>query len=219
MNYHKTLDTLSIYDFKSIFKDQNKLHQIIVDYDDYTNKEKKSYISNHRKEILTTFEQLQEDFSRITFSKQELQREKEKAKMTYLIGKKEILLSALIVFVETQEPEALLVLNELRGVRLKEPITKDTIHQIENIIKGVENKITILKAKVKIKYPDLFDDDVKDKEETASNEELFLELDNQALQIELGLETGYKINVRTTNVTRWVNLIRVIRDKHERLNK
>ena len=156
-------------------------------------------ITRNSKDILSTFDKLQNDFSRITFSKQELQREKEKAKLTYLLGKKEILLSSLIAFSQSNEIDFLLVLNEIRGISIKEPITPSTIDYLETQLKGVENKITILKSKLKTKYPELFKDKDKDKDKKEDVEEqdpneLYLQLDNQALQMELSLETGYSIN-------------------------
>tara|TARA_R110000851_G_scaffold137954_1_gene274069 strand:+ start:6684 stop:7352 length:669 start_codon:yes stop_codon:yes gene_type:complete len=222
MDYHKSLDTISIYHFQKIFRRKEDISNIIVNHEKYTEKEKNKFITRNRKDILSTFDKLQNDFSRITFSKQELQREKEKAKLTYLLGKKEILLSSLIAFSQSNEIDFLLVLNEIRGISIKEPITPSTIDYLETQLKGVENKITILKSKLKTKYPELFKDKDKDKKEDVEEQdpnELYLQLDNQALQMELSLETGYSINVKTTNVTRWVNLVKIIKEKFERLNK
>ena len=218
MDLHKSLDTISIFDFKMLYNPNSSKENIIIDFENYSHKKIKKFIFNNKTEIKTTFEKLQYNFSQITFSKKELQREKEKAKMSYLTGKKEILLNSLLVFSQTREPDALLVLNEFSGITIKEPITVGTIEFIEKHLKGVENKITILTSQVKTKYPELFKEQ---KEEVVEDESdnVFLDLDNQALQIELGLETGYKIDIKKTSVTRWVNLIKVIGEKQERLEK
>ena len=90
-------------------------------------------------------------------------------------------------------------------------IPEKQINKIKSGIDAIRNKLTIKEANFKKKYG--YDAAKEDEED------LFVILDRQALQLERGLEVGYRIDIKKTSIIRWMNLLKMAEEKSAELSK
>ena len=81
---------------------------------------------------------------------------------------------------------------------------------------NLKNKINILNSNFKIKYK-ITDKELKE-DKVTSVTGIEKSLDSQALMLEGNLETGYRIDIKTTSVLRWVNLLETNKSKLAKQN-
>jgi hypothetical protein len=215
MKYHKTLNKIPVFNFFKILLDAEKnIKYLYEGYDDLSKIEINIKVSLENKSLLTTFTEIQNEYLALSFTKDQLQDEKTKARVTYLMGKKQCIDSALLVFSNTNNEEAILVLNEFKDFNFKSPITKTITTKIERKSTSLLNKANIeiakLKNKAKLKSKGLVESDDSNIEKT---------LDKQSLALETGLELGYKIDPKTTTMIRWLNLNEAYQAKADAINK
>ena len=130
------------------------------------------------------------------------------------MGKKQCIDSALLVFSNTHDEEAILVLNQFNDFNYKSPITHKNIKQIKTRATSLVNKanIEIAKLKRKAKLNNKTSDE-------SDNDNIEKSLDKQCLLLETGLELGYKIEPKTTTMIRWLNLNEAYKQKADAINK
>lgn len=215
MNYYKTLNEIPVLNFFKILLDSKKnIKYLYKEYDILSQIEINTKVSLQKKVLLTTFTEIQNEYLALSFTKEQLQDEKSKAKATYLMGKKQCIDSALLVFSNTENEEAILILNEFNDFNYTSPITHKNIIEIKAKAISLVNKANIEIAKLKRKFK------IKNKPtENDNNDDVEKSLDKQSLLLETGLELGYKIDPKTTTMIRWLNLNEAYKDKADAINK
>jgi len=206
MKVYRDLDEIPIYNFFKVMYNFEKNMN-------YLYKKNKHNKDLSKEELFNTFEDLQQKYLKLTFSKSDLQDEKLKAKVTYLTGIQEIANLVLNCYLETHYEDVFLILNEFKMFKLKQPITSEDIKNIKKQLIFIENTINLNLAKFKLKHKN----GQKNSEELEHN--LQKDLDKQALSLETYLELGYKIDVKKTSVLRWVNLVNLSNEKSERIKQ
>lgn len=174
----------------------------------------RKFIDKNKSEIEESIKKIEHEYKSLTFEKRELNRNKELAKMMFMETKHNAIVKIVTLYLETKDIEVLEVLNELD---VKFDRTKPIKKQLERARRetiGLRNKMNIAQANFKRKYK--IDDDVV---EEYNENDVEKNLDSQALSMEGNLETGYKIDIRTTSVLRWLNLMESNRRRIEQFNK
>ena len=215
MSYYKTLNEIPVLNFFKILSDSKKnIKYLHKEYYTLSEIEINTKVSLQKNSLLTTFTDIQNEYLALSFTKEQLQDEKSKAKVTYLMGKKQCIDSALLVFSKTYDEEAIFVLNEFNYFNYKSPITHENIKQIKTRATSLVNKanIEIAKLKRKAKLNNKTSDE-------SDNDNIEKSLDKQSLLLETGLELGYKIEPKTTTMIRWLNLNEAYKQKADAINK
>ena len=139
-------------------------------------------------------------------------RQKEYSKMINLELRFKIITSVLNLYEETLSFKSLTMLSEL-GLSFDE--SKPILPQIQvakNRATGFKMKLRIAQANFKTRYK-LTEDDLKKEGDRESRTSVEKNLDYQSLLLENNLETGYKIDPKTTSVLRWVNMLEMNEQK------
>lgn len=209
MKFHKTCQTLPIYNFKELVK-TNDLRFLLVKFNEFDNedllltKDQKRDLNNAYKDIVYEYSELTANNSIIN-----------NYKSTFIIKSSELRYNITIKILENYSEhsnvEVLLMLNKINW---NFSLDKDINQQIEFITKsmrGLRTKIDLLKIKYKEKFESNdVDDDGKD---------ISYNLDKESLLLELNLKLGYSINTKKTTVTRWVNMCNISKERISKNNK
>ena len=198
INYHKSCSTLPIYNFYKII-DEGDMRFLIKGYS-----EEKNFKAD--KTAHNIFQQILSEYSILTSNKEILKNLKMQIFIVEMEFEKMILENILELFNKRKDFSLLPLLHEF-GFDIGESKDIDALlNRVINRIKGLNNRININK----INYEKRF---VKNTEKIKTN------LDKEALILEMNLELGREINIYTTSVSKWVNMIEVSKEKSKEVNK
>ena len=204
-----------LYFMKAMVTNETKF--LIKDYDNLNELDIYKYEKDFKDEMKETLKELSTEYSGLTFSKKELNRQKELARMMFIEAKCNLIIKVLEIVGETEEMEYLGLLNE---IDIKVDLEKDLVSQIKRIkrqLSSLKNRLNIQVSRFKTKY-NITDDEFKD-EMKSDEKDIESTLDRHALILEKNLETGYKIDIKTTSVIRWENLMKANNEILERDGK
>jgi KaiC/GvpD/RAD55 family RecA-like ATPase len=195
---------------------QNDLIYLIVNVNDSTDDQVNKYVEKNINDLTIKFNKIEEEYKAITFDKKELSKQKELARMIYLESQHNAIVKVLNLYIETNEILVLDILNELGCKFDKSNDINKQLKSANRVIMNLKNKINILNSNFKIKYKITNKELKEDKVTSVTGIEK--SLDSQALMLEGNLETGYRIDIKTTSVLRWVNLLETNKSKLAKQN-
>jgi KaiC/GvpD/RAD55 family RecA-like ATPase len=195
---------------------QNDLIYLIVNVNDSTDDQVNKYVEKNINDLTIKFNKIEEEYKAITFDKKELSKQKELARMIYLESQHNAIVKVLNLYIETNEILVLDILNELGCKFDKLNDINKQLKSANRVIMNLKNKINILNSNFKIKYKITNKELKEDKVTSVTGIEK--SLDSQALMLEGNLETGYRIDIKTTSVLRWVNLLETNKSKLAKQN-
>lgn len=205
IEFHKSCRTISVYDFYKTHLYQDYRY-LIKGFDEHnTSTQYDKYLKS--KELKLIFEAILEEYSVLMRDKKSLRLRKMEWNLLYLGGQHSLILRVLSIYKDCKIPNVLEILNDLE---VKFDINEPIGDQIDNAIifsKRLKNRINILK--LNFKRLSGIDDD----KEQSEPEDIMNGLDKTALLLETNLELGYQINIKTTVMERWLNLIDMNRIK------
>ena len=205
--FHKSCRTISVYSFykASLYED---FRHLIKGYDEdnqsdeYFQYKKDSRLKKALEKILVEYTVLIRDKKTLKLKKMEYD-------IMYLIGRRNLIVKTLKLYYDCKLIEVLDILNDLEvPFKIDLPIGK----QIDNAIretKLLKNQINIKELSFKKLSGSL------DEKKAATPEDLMVSLDKTALMLESHLELGYRIDIKTTPMERWVNLQNMSMDRSE----
>ena len=200
MKIYKSCNTLPIYNFFEVFKDYDYRY-LIVGFDDENDtfkisKKRTGELREIFKDIYYKYAELTENHKLLAIFKKQ-----------FLIESWEfvykVVVNSMYFYVETGDLEFLKSINRLEEkqylINFDEPIDLQ-VEALVGKMKGLKNKIKIFKIKLN---------------KTPLNKEKPKEVDIEkiAIFLERHLDLKTKIDTRTENVTRWVHLTKMSRDK------
>lgn len=203
ISFHKSCSTLPIYNFykASLFQD---LRYLIKGYDE---DEPSHDAYKQNKELAEILKNIVKQYAVLTNDKKTMKLKKMEYELIFLRGRYNLIIKVLGIYRECKMVEVLDVLNDLEVPFDKsKPIGKQIDKAIQTT-KGLKNKINIKQLNFK-KLSGIKDDDTKQDPNDA-----MASLDKTALLLETNLELGYRVNIRTTNMERWTNLLSMNADK------
>jgi KaiC/GvpD/RAD55 family RecA-like ATPase len=195
---------------------QNDLMYLIVNVNNSTDDQVNKYVEKNINDLTIKFNKIEEEYRAITFDKKELSKQKELARMIYLESQHNAIVKVLNLYIETNEILVLDILNELGCKFDKSNDINKQLKSANRVIMNLKNKINILNSNFKIKYK-ITDKELKE-DKVTSVTGIEKSLDSQALMLEGNLETGYRIDIKTTSVLRWVNLLETNKSKLAKQN-
>jgi len=210
----KKCSEISIYAFFMISQTRDYRYLIrefdenVIDGTDFT-----SY--DNSKELELVFSELEKEYKGLLADKKMLRKEKALFFIIELNTRFSLATEALSLYAKHKEIEILKILDSVDGLSFD--AEKDVTTQIKKItgqLFGWKNKLKIMESNFKKKY-NISDDDDDDIDDTKDFVSI---LDKKALYLEVNLETGYKIDIKKTSVTRWVNLEDMNKQKMDRIN-
>jgi len=158
------------------------------------------------KECFDYFEDIITEYGEITSNSEVLLNVLKQIDIVNLQYELDCIINILEIVKETEDLETLLLLKHF-GINID--FKKNIENQINNVakrVKSLRNKIKIKKAKYSTRFKD-------------NNEKVKIDLDKEALMLEIGLDLGREIDIRTTTVKRWVNLISASKEKNKQYEK
>jgi len=192
------------------------LSMLIKNKDDQDPDVLEYYIERNNFQLHEKLDSIREEYNKLTFSKKELNRQKEIIEIMYLNQLVEIIDKVLLLYTISGNVEVLDILKQV-DIKLKSGLPIEAqIYNVEKQMKVYKNKANIKKVNFSKKYNVDFDKERPDKK--PPKEEIEKMLDGTALVIEKGLETGYQIDIRKTSVIRWVNLNELYEQRLAQLN-
>lgn len=206
---------MPIYNFMMCVS-QNDLIYLIVNVNDSEDDQVNKYVEKNINELTIKFNKIEEEYKAITFDKKELSKQKELGRMIYLESQHNAIVKVINLYIETKEILVLDILNELGCKFDKLKNINKQLKSANRIIMNLKNKINILNSNFKIKYK-ITDQELKE-DKITSVTGIEKSLDSQALMLEGNLETGYRIDIKTTSVLRWVNLLETNKSKIAKQN-
>jgi len=206
---------MPIYNFMMCVS-QNDLIYLIVNLNDSEDDQVNKYVEKNINELTIKFNKIEEEYKAITFDKKELSKQKELGRMIYLESQHNAIVKVINLYIETKEILVLDILNELGCKFDKLKNINKQLKSANRIIMNLKNKINILNSNFKIKYK-ITDQELKE-DKITSVTGIEKSLDSQALMLESNLETGYRIDIKTTSVLRWVNLLETNKSKIAKQN-
>jgi len=187
---HKTCDTLPIYNFYKIIETDD-FNYLMVGYNDlnqFDGELDPAQIGANWNEILTEYSKLVSNKKIITNYEKQIQ----------ILGLEFDIKCITETLDNFEEFEDGLVLTLLENFGINIDLKKPIGNQIEMVVrkvKGLRNKVRILK----VNYANQFGKE--EKKQVKSN------LVKEALSLEMSLEMGREIDVRTTSVSKWVYMV------------
>ena len=212
---YSSCSDMPIYNFMMCVS-QNDLIYLIVNVNDSTDDQFNKYVEKNINDLTIKFNKIEEEYKAITFDKKELSKQKELARMIYLESQHNAIVKVLNLYIETNEILVLDILNELGCKFDKSNDINKQLKSANRVIMNLKNKINILNSNFKIKYKITNKELKEDKVTSVTGIEK--SLDSQALMLEGNLETGYRIDIKTTSVLRWVNLLETNKSKLAKQN-
>lgn len=199
IKYHKSCSTLPIYNFYRIL--DGDLRFLIVGYSEIDSEDIE--ITLEAKENFTSIIQ---EYSELTSNNEVIV----SLNLQMLIQEQEFerdtLKTILDLFNKNKEYDILNLLSEF-GFYVKKGDDLDyEFKKVIKRIKGLNNKIRINKNKYTTRFK-------KESEDIKHN------LDKEALLLEINLKLGREINVHTTSVLKWVNMIEINRERNAEAEK
>jgi hypothetical protein len=195
---------------------QNDLIYLIINVNDYTDDQVNKYIEKNINDLTIKFNKIEQEYKAITFDKKELLKQKELLRMIYLESQHNTIVKVINLYIETNEILILDILNELGCKFDKLKNINKQLKSVNRIIMNLKNKINILNSNFKIKHK-ITHNELKENKVTSITG-IEKSLDSQALMLEGNLETGYRIDIKTTSVLRWVNLLETNKSKLAKQN-
>jgi len=154
-----------------------------------------------------TFNQIDLEFQSIICEKKDFNKLREELKIEKNEFKHNVAIKIISLYEEYGDIYLLKQLNRL-GIKI------NVEKKIEPQLEKISNKLTGLRNKIKIDKLRLYESiSVKDKkqEEEFNGDNIETYLDEQALGISMALKLGLNIDVKTTSLMRWANLIKKTR--------
>jgi hypothetical protein len=201
MNVHKSCSSLPIYNFYKIIESYDYKY-MVIGYNDLIDDDPEI----DEKECFDYFEDIITEYGEITSNSEVLLNVLKQIDIVNLQYELDCIINILEIVKETEDLETLLLLKHF-GINID--FKKNIENQINNVakrVKSLRNKIKIKKAKYSTRFKD-------------NNEKVKIDLDKEALMLEIGLDLGREIDIRTTTVKRWVNLISASKEKNKQYEK
>ena len=196
MNIHKSCDSLSIWSFYKIIETEN-LAYLIKGY----NLDNEITLKNKDKEVLINcWNDIVTEYGMLTVNSDIIKNYKLQLLISALEFEHSVSINILNKFSELESTDILLLLNEF-GYDID--IEKDLAPQLTSVVsklKSLKNRIKIHK----INYSKKYQKNVKKVE---------VNLDREALMLEMNLKISHGINVRKTTVERWLNMVELNNEK------
>lgn len=198
VNYHKSCSTLPIYNFYKIL-DTSDLRFLIVGYSELNDSNVK--ITNDAKKLLDS---IIEEYLELTNNNEVILG----LRLRMLIDEQEfernILVKILDIYNDFKISDVLLLLNEFGfNIKIDEDLDVQII-EVTQRIKGLDNKIKINNIKYNARFK-------KDENKNKMN------LEKEALILEMNLNLGREIDVYTTSVLKWINMLQISSSKVKKL--
>ena len=201
MNVHKSCSSLPIYNFYKIIESYDYKY-MVIGYNDLIDDDPEI----DEKECFDYFEDIITEYGEITSNSEVLLNVLKQIDIVNLQYELDCIINILEIVKETEDLETLLLLKHF-GINID--FKKNIENQINNVakrVKSLRNKIKIKKAKYSTRFKD-------------NNEKVKIDVDKEALMLEIGLDLGREIDIRTTTVKRWVNLISASKEKNKQYEK
>jgi len=200
-DFHKSCRTISVYSFYKANMYQD-FRYLIKEYNEDDANGKFDEFKNDIK-LKVTLKNILEEYSVLIRDKKSLRLRKMEWELMYHIGQHSLIIKVLKIYAECKLTEVLEILNDLQI-----PFDKDKPIglQLDKAVlysKHLKNKINIKSANFK-KLSGITD-------EETDPDDVINGLDKTALSLEKSLELGYHIDIKTTVMERWVNLIEMNR--------
>jgi len=199
---HKSCDTLPIYNFYKIV-DTADLRYLVVGYDDFD--EVKYELKSDECNI--NWSKILTEYGELTSSRNVLLNYEKQIEIKYLETRISSGEKILDIYAEFGDLEVLALLKEFDFSFDEKRDVENQINMAVRRIKGLRNKVRILKANYILRFGK------KQKEEIKTN------LVKSALSLELSLDIGREINVRTTSVSKWVYMVDISNNKAKEYEK
>lgn len=190
-------------DYKYIIKNYETKDKSLIDW----------WSNEGKEQLFAVFSKMREDYQKLIFNKKELKKQQELNNVIYLQSRYSILLETQFLIEKSGDP-VFYEIAESVGVRFNKNDDDDAKRKkLEQATKVAKNKANIKRINFEKKY------DVTTLEEEITNPlEIEKNLDSAALDLERGLETGYRIDIKKTSVLRWVNLSKSLEAKITQMN-
>jgi len=207
----KKCSEISIYAFIMISQTKDYRYLIrefdenVIDGTNFTD-----YINSNELELV--YKELEKEYKGLLADKKMLRKEKALFFIMELNTRFSLATEALSLYSKHKEVAILKILDSVEGLAFDEE--KDIQNQVKKItgtLFGWKNKLKIMEANFKKKY----NVNTEDEDDT---KDFISSLDKKALYLEVNLETGYKIDIKKTSVTRWVNLEDMNKQKMDRID-
>lgn len=208
MKIHKDCSSISIYSFYMLMKN-NQLTYLIQEKETYSEKELKQYCEKNKEDLDVVLKSIYNEYQGLLFNKKELNKEKEHAMIILTQSTHRLATSILEIYKDTHSVDVLELLNDLDNFSFskEEDIGKQIDVTIRKI-KGLSDRSGIMTMNFNKKY-------LKNKKSVEEDyNEIVKTLDKQALSLESYLELGYNIDIKKTNVIRWINLMELAEAKN-----
>lgn len=202
---YKNVSAISVYNFYMVAT-KNDFRYLIKGYNEEDENSYKKFKDSPKLEVI--YENLYVEYIDTIKDVQIFNREKQKLRVEYMQQNYHIAVEILDLYKDTEE-EAVLTLFE-NSLDFKFDLSKTIGPQLDacnRFLKLYKNKINVELAKYKSQYEKKIDDEDIDEISILAN------LDDQALNIERGLELGYHIDIKKTSLLRWINLRNQLQDK------
>jgi hypothetical protein len=202
IHLHKSCDTLPIYNFYKVV-DTMDLNYLAIGYNDLNELNVKI-----DKELATkNWNAILSEYSELTANREVLANYEKQIEILYL----ETIIKSGEKILENYEEygdiEILLLLNDFDYSFDEHKNIENQINMVIRKIKGYRNKVRILKSNYEQRFRK------KDNEAKESN------LTKDALSLELSLDIGREIDIRTTSVSKWIYMFDLVKEKSRNYEK
>ena len=200
IKYHQSCATLSIYNFYRIM-DDGDLRFLVVGYDEIESED-----INVTDEATNIFNSIIQEYSELTSNNEVVVNLNLQILIAELEFEKDTLQKILYLFNYSNNFKVLKLLSNF-GFEIKED--DDINLELEKVIKrvkGLNNKIRINKSKYASRFKKV-------------SEEIKRNLDKEALLLEMNLKLGREIDVHSTSVLKWVNMIDMSNERNAEAEK
>lgn len=194
--FYTSCSELPIFNFYQIL-DDGKLEYMVKGYD-----------GGDFDEVIASmiFQQILEEYTELTENRKVIQNVRMQLEIKSLEFEKDVLQKTLDLFNEFGDDYIFEPIAEFGFIKSESESYDNFVSRIVSRIKSLNNKIRINKERYSKKFK---------KEEKAIKRNL----EKEALILEINLKLGREIDVKTTSVTKWVNLINISKEQSEQLKK
>ena len=206
---HKSCSTISVYSFYMTLIN-NDFRYLIKGYDD---QEDNYVIYKQDVALASIFRSITREYETLIRDRKTLMKAKAFFEIKVLKAKYDLIARILNLYKEVEIIEVLGVLNEIDIPFFSDREVGPQIDMIINKSKGIKNMIKIKE----INFNKRYDNDNENSEELISAN-IIKSLDQEALGLETFLELGYKVDIKETTMTRWINMKAMSEAKQQSIN-